>query len=99
MALPYWYEKGREYAFEVLDGLENAGAFKPAEAMEAWFLFHQGSGWIAEIDDERVAKEVEDFMRWALTVRSAQRQFAQGYREAMRETRPARKAAAHQEAR
>lgn len=79
MALPYWYEKGREFALGVLDGLQDAGMFRPENSMQEWFDFNAGSGF--ESDD------LMDMAHWALTVPAARHEFASGYRDAMRETR------------
>lgn len=83
MALTYWYEKGREFAFDVLTGLERAGAFRPERAIDEWFDFNHGSGHFE-------SDEMIDLVRWAVAVPSARREFRKGYCDAMRETRTGR---------
>ena len=98
MALPMFYEAGRNFAFAVLAGHDNdAGVFEPESAFEWWYEFHHGSSPNPFGDDD------EDWPESAWNVllhvinndRKARKQFAEGYRDAMRETRQDRRASDH----
>mgnify|MGYP000939420161 CR=1 FL=1 len=92
MALPLFYEAGRDFAFAVQDGLRDAGAFRPANAIDEWLDFHYGSGMDPFTESENDWPD----SAWQVLRRSAKvcafrNEFEQGYRDGMRETRTDRK--------
>ena len=93
MPLPFWYEQGRGWAGEVLDGLEDAGPFRPQEAIDSWLEFRLSNGFPPFDGEGEGAELAEEMARWCVSQRSARKQFADGYRDGMRETRTARKLA------
>lgn len=92
MAITVWYEYGRRFGFSVADSGQNPGVFRPDSAFHEFLEFAYGSG-LSPFDGEE--DEAADFAYQAALVAGkspkVRREFAAGYRDALAETRPARR--------
>lgn len=91
--LTYWQEKGRGFGFDVGDG-PGAGTFRPADAIDQWLAWAWGNDMepFEGLTDEQAAT-VAQLVECCMQVPKYRREFARGYRDALRETRPMRKLA------
>jgi hypothetical protein len=82
-----WVKAGYDFSGEVMDGLENAGAFHPDNAMREWMDFCQGSDLNPFTGGDGWADSAWAVLREAAKVKVFRTQFAKGYRAGMRSRR------------